>query len=130
MPRCADANSMIRAARLLLLAMLAIALPHAQAAHQPTGSENPVASTDADTPAPALDQTVALQVSQARLGAIVSDYTLQDRNDMPVSLSRYRGKPLLVNFIYTGCIHVCPASTQALRAAVDAIRDRFGINQF
>ena len=120
----------VRAPR-LLLAILAIALPYALTAHQPTGAEKPVVSADAsDEPAPALDQAVALQVSQARLGALVSDYTLHDRDDKPVSLSRYRGKPLLVNFIYTGCIHVCPASTQALRAAVDAIRDRFGINQF
>ena len=71
-----------------------------------------------------------MQVSQARLGTMVGDYTLADRNDMPVSLARYRGKPLLVNFIYAGCIHVCPASTQALRAAVNAMRDRFGVNQF
>ena len=131
MPRCADANSRaVRAAR-LLLATLAVALPHALVAHQPTDPEKPVASAGAsDDPAPRLDQTVALQVSQARVGSTVNDYTLHDRNDMPVSLARYRGKPLLVNFIYTGCIHVCPASTQALRAAVDAIHDRFGVNQF
>jgi protein SCO1/2 len=122
---------MARAPHLLLLAAIAIGLAHAAVAHQPPGSGQPAAAAGTpDDPAPVLDQAVAMRVSQARLGATVGDYTLRDRNNIPVSLARYRGKPLLVNFIYTGCIHACPASTHALRTAVNAIRDRFGVNQF
>lgn len=77
-----------------------------------------------------LDQAAALSASQAVLGALPGDYTLRDRSGQPVSLSRFRGKPLLVNFVYTGCFDVCPTSSVALYRAVDAMRDRFGSDQF
>ena len=48
----------------------------------------------------------------------------------PVSLASYRGKPLLVNFIYTGCFQVCPTSSRALGRAVEGMRGRFGDAQF
>jgi protein SCO1/2 len=47
-----------------------------------------------------------------------------------VRLSQYRGKPLLVSFIYTGCFQVCPLTTRALQNAVEAGRDVFGTNQY
>lgn len=55
---------------------------------------------------------------------------MRDRRAREVRLSDYRGKPLLVNFIYTACFDVCPSSTVVLRNAVDAMRDRFGSDQF
>ena len=42
----------------------------------------------------------------------------------------YRGKPLLVSFIYTGCFQVCPTTTRSLDEAVRALQGRFGDNQF
>ena len=41
-----------------------------------------------------------------------------------------RGRPLLVNFIYTACFEICPNSTLALAKAVNAMRQRFGSSQF
>ena len=41
-----------------------------------------------------------------------------------------RGKPLVVNFIYTGCIQVCPASTQFLAAAVKEAERALGPGTF
>ncbi len=75
-------------------------------------------------PTPALDQAVALRESQAALGRTVGDYTLLDREGRPVRLAAFRGKPLLVSFIYTGCFQVCPTTTRALDETVRALRGR------
>lgn len=80
--------------------------------------------------APALDQTTALRDSQAAVGRTIGDYTLQDREGRPVRLSRYRGKPLLVSFIYTGCFQVCPATTQALQKVVSVAQNALGKDRF
>jgi protein SCO1 len=79
---------------------------------------------------PGLDQKAALQASQAAVGQAVGDYTLLDREGRPVRLASYRGKPLLVSFIYTGCFEVCPTTTRSLEEAVRALQGRFGTNQF
>ena len=81
-------------------------------------------------PMPVLDQAVALRASQAALGQTVGDFTLLDRKGRPVRLASYRGKPLLVSFIYTGCFQVCPTTTRSLDESVRALRARFGNNQF
>lgn len=78
----------------------------------------------------ALDTTSALRASQAVIGNSVGDFTLLDREARPVRLSQYRGKPLLVSFIYTGCFQVCPLTTKSLQDAVAAIRDGVGAGQF
>lgn len=83
-----------------------------------------------DVPAPALDQAVALRASQAAVGRTIGDFTLLDREGRPVRLSSYRGKPLLVSFIYTGCFQVCPITTRSLDETVRALQGRFGDGQF
>lgn len=77
-----------------------------------------------------LDQSDALRLSQSVVGRTVSDFTLLDREGRPVRLSHYRGKPLLVSFIYTGCFQVCPTTTRSLQSAVEGGRIAFGTNQF
>ena len=79
---------------------------------------------------PALDQTSALRASQAAVGRAIGDYTLQDREGRAVRLSSYRGKPLLVSFIYTGCFQVCPTTTRALQQAARVARDALGGGRF
>ena len=81
-------------------------------------------------PGAALDQVEALRASQAVLGQRVGDYTLLNREERPVPLAAYQGKPLLVSFIYTGCFQVCPVTTRALLETVRALQGRFGDNQF
>jgi len=90
------------------------------------------APATAVTPAfsPALDQTAALRASQAAVGRAIGDYTLQDRDGRAVRLSSYRGKPLLVSFIYTGCFQVCPTTTRALQQATSVARAALGDNRF
>jgi protein SCO1 len=88
------------------------------------------AHAQAQTQAPGLDANEALRASQAAVGAPVGDFTLLDREGRPVRLASYRGKPLLVNFIYTGCFQVCPAATRSLDDAVQALQARFGTGRF
>jgi protein SCO1 len=79
---------------------------------------------------PALDERSALQAGDAAVGKLVPEYTLLDRQGRPVRLSSYRGKPLLVSFIYTGCFQVCPMSTRALHEAVKGLDKLLAPNQF
>ena len=77
-----------------------------------------------------LDPQVVLDTSRAAVGNVPGDYPMRDRREREVRLADFRGKPLLVNFVYTGCFEVCPNSTLALRNAVNAMRARFGTDQF
>ncbi|MBL8520133.1 MAG: SCO family protein, partial [Betaproteobacteria bacterium] len=45
-------------------------------------------------------------------------------------LSQYRGKPLLVSFIYTACFQVCPLTTRTLQKAVEDGKAVFGTSQY
>ena len=90
-----------------------------------TGAEPPRDATPVS-----LDQAAALRASQAVLGNLIGDFTLLDREGRPVRLSQYRGKPLLVSFIYTGCFQVCPLTTRSLQTAIEAGRRIFGTTQF
>lgn len=79
---------------------------------------------------PALDEREALRASQAVIGSVPPDFTLLDRRERPVRLADYRGKPLLVSFIYTGCFTACPTQTRALRDAVQGLDRMLGPQQF
>jgi protein SCO1/2 len=80
--------------------------------------------------APTLDAAEALRAGEAAIGRSVPDLLLADRDGRPVRLSSYRGKPLLVSFIYTGCFQVCPTQTRALHAAVKGLDAMLGPSQF
>jgi len=95
------------------------------------GSVSAVEATAQAAAAPAkFDQKSALQKSSSVVGKRVGGYTLLDRNGQPVRLSSYRGKPLLVSFIYTGCSEVCPATTQYLAKAVKYMQSAVGADSF
>ncbi|MEP7301143.1 MAG: SCO family protein [Caldimonas sp.] len=104
---------------MLVWAMLAVAAtPPAQAE-----------SVDAASTS-ALNADAAVRASQAAIGRRIGEYTLLGRDSNPVHLSSYRGKPLLVSFVYTGCFQVCPTGTRALHQSVRALEKRFGTAQF
>ena len=67
---------------------------------------------------PVLDQGKALALSQSVVNKPIGDFTLLSREGKPIRLQDYRGKPLLVSFIYTGCFQVCPTTTKNLQRAV------------
>jgi protein SCO1/2 len=76
------------------------------------------------------DEETAIGYSQGRIGASPSDYELLRTDGSPVSLSEFRGKPLLVSMIFTACHHVCPTTTRRLESAVQAARDVLGSDSF
>jgi protein SCO1/2 len=77
-----------------------------------------------------LDDKAALALSQSVIGKRVGDFTLLDRQGRPVRLSDYRGRPLLVSFIYTGCFEACPTTTRNLQKAVESATSALGAERF
>jgi len=77
-----------------------------------------------------LDEKAAYALSQSAIGKPVGDFVLLDRQGRAVELSRYRGKPLLVTFIYTACFQVCPTITRNLQKAVDNTVSVMGADRF
>ena len=77
-----------------------------------------------------LNEKAAFDRSQGAIGKAVGDFVLLDRQGKPVELSRYRGKPLLVNFIYTACFQVCPTTTRNLQKAVQNTVSVLGADRF
>lgn len=97
--------------RRLILAAAAIGLAGVAAAQQP-------------------DAEKAYRASQAAIGQPLPEFTLRDRLNRPVKLSDYRGRPLVVSFVYTGCFQACPVATQSLAKAVRQARDALGADSF
>src|SRR5438132_2048196 len=59
-------------------------------------------------------------VGEALPGAIAPDFTLTDGpTGQVVSLSALRGTVVVVTFLYTSCIDVCPLTADVIRAARD-----------
>ena len=85
---------------------------------------------DRESTKPAYDADTALEISQAAIGNSLADYKFHDSQGLPVSLSKYQGRPLLISLIFTSCHHVCPAITQHLGTAVEAARDALGEDSF
>jgi protein SCO1/2 len=77
-----------------------------------------------------LDSKAAFDLSQSVVGTPLGDHVLLDRQGRPTPLSRYRGKPLLVNFIYTACFQVCPTTTKNLQKAVENTVTVLGPDRF
>jgi protein SCO1/2 len=78
----------------------------------------------------ALDPDRALKTSQAAIGNRVGDYAFRDREGRQVRLADYRGKPLVVSFVYTGCFSVCPTTTAQLARAIREARKTLGTGAF
>ena len=76
------------------------------------------------------DYKAALATSQAAIGKPVGDFVLTDSSRRKVALTSLRGKPLIVQFIYTGCFQACPVTTQFLSEAVRSARKALGEDAF
>jgi protein SCO1/2 len=76
----------------------------------------------------------ALRASQAAIGRStvgeIDALPLRDALNRPVRLADYRGKPLVVSFVYSGCFQACPITTQRLRQGVQAARAALGDDSF
>ena len=78
----------------------------------------------------AWDEASALRYSQAAVGRAVGDHRFRDTRSRPVSLSDFRGRPLIVNLVYTSCHHTCPVIVQTLARSVDVARSALGAESF
>ena len=52
-------------------------------------------------------------------GVRAPDFRLRDQDGKVVSLRQFRGKPVLVSFLYTTCRDTCPLQAETARGALD-----------
>lgn len=76
------------------------------------------------------DEKSALSYSQAAIGRTVRNQIFRDTRSQAVWLQEFRGRPLIVNLIYTSCYHTCPVIIQALARSVDVARKSLGADSF
>jgi len=81
-------------------------------------------------PAAAIEEDQAIKLSQDAIGRTVDDLSFRDSGGKTVRLSAYRGRPLVLNFIYTSCAHSCSVITHLLADVYDNARDVFGADGF
>jgi len=84
----------------------------------------------ADDAPTAADPEAAVRYSQAAIGRQLGSHTLLDDEGLVVDLADYRGRPLVVNLVYTSCADVCPMVVQTLSRAVDAAQAALGVDSF
>lgn len=84
----------------------------------------------AHAPSAGFDEKHALKVSQGVLGTLPRDAALTRADGSAARFSDYRGKPLVVSFIYTSCYHICPTTTQHLAKVVRTARAALGTDSF
>lgn len=92
-------------------------------------SKQAAADSGSHAPAP-FDQSAAIAYSQAAIGRALGDYNFLDTRRRTVRLSDYRGKPLVVNMVFTACSDSCPIVVQTLQRAVDVAQDAVGKDAF
>ena len=49
------------------------------------------------------------------------EFRLRDQNGKPVSMGDYRGRTVVMTFIYSTCEDTCPAQIQSIRGALDRL---------
>lgn len=76
------------------------------------------------------DAKTALRYSQDAIGRQLGDYRFTNPQGETVRLSDYRGKPLLINMIFSSCAHTCTISTKHLARMVQVVRAGLGQDSF
>ena len=54
-------------------------------------------------------------------GVRAPQFTLTDQDSKRVSMAEYRGKPVVVTYLYTHCKETCPIQAQMIRGALDDV---------
>jgi len=72
----------------------------------------------------------ALAISQAALGRTLRDGRFVATDGRSVHLSQFRGKPLVVTLVYTGCNQSCPVVIGSLHRSLKIAQDAFGADSF
>lgn len=76
------------------------------------------------------DEKTALAISQSVIGRPVNDQLLRGSDGRAVRLSDFQGRPVLVNFIYTSCVHSCGVMTESLADIYENAWDALGPDSF
>jgi protein SCO1 len=77
------------------------------------------------------DEATALKISQAAIGRTLDrSYRFTTSEGGTVTFGDLRGKPMVLNLVYTSCYHVCPTITQTIDRAVRAARGVLGPESF
>lgn len=97
----------------LILSLFSLSVP----AQEPAGSKQ-------------FSPEQALAYSQAALNRPLATVQLLDTGGNPVTLERYRGRPLVISLVYTSCYHTCPALTQSLAQVTHVAREALGADSF
>ena len=130
MPHCAEQARPQRVATRLLRGCVAVGAIWLALAGGPALADGPGAAARAPGEVPSLDVGEAVRLAEAAVGRTVPDFEMRDRRGKPVRLSDFRGKPLLVSFIYTGCFEICPTQTRTLYESVKGLDVMLGQDQF
>lgn len=72
----------------------------------------------------------ALSTSQDAINRAISDMTFRNSSGSTVRLSDYLGKPMALNFIYTGCAQSCNVNTAWLADVFETAQDALGDESF
>jgi protein SCO1/2 len=54
-------------------------------------------------------------------GLRAPDFTLENQDREPISMRDFRGRPVIVTFLYTTCEDTCPVQAQTVRGALDEL---------
>ncbi|MBI3935798.1 MAG: SCO family protein [Betaproteobacteria bacterium] len=108
----------------------AVGLPSAPPAERVSAPAAAIIAPAAAAENSVFDEKTALGASQRVIGEPVGDYEVTDRSGKRIRLVSYRGKPLLVSFVYTGCTHVCPTTTKFLAGALAEAQRALGADSF
>lgn len=75
----------------------------------------------------ATEQTAGKEVQRLQAGEIVPDFSLIDQNGRPVSLRDFRGKAVLLTFIYTRCPlpNFCPLMSKNFASLQQRLEKQF-----
>ncbi len=87
------------------------------------------AAAQSAAPSP-FDRNAAIAYSQGAIGRDLGDYAFVDTAGRPVRLRDYRGKPLVVNMVFTACAESCPIVVQTLSEVVEVAQDAVGKEAF
>src|SRR3954451_621239 len=80
-----------------------------------------ISRIDAQWNSPAVVHTAASPFRGGSMprGIHAPEFTLTDESGKRVSMAQYRGKPVVVSYLYTHCKETCPIQAQMIRGALD-----------
>jgi protein SCO1/2 len=61
----------------------------------------------------------AFEGAELPAGVRAPNFSLKDENGRPVTMKEYRGKPVVVTFMYSNCHDTCPIQAQQIKGALD-----------